>query len=484
MDVCPVGAIYPEFDLPDELSDYLEINAGYFETNPIVASAPPDPNRRRLPAERPALSVAIVGSGPAGMYAAAELCDIKGVQVSLFDRLPTPFGLVRAGVAPDHPNTKQISTRFGTVLNKANLSCYFNIEVGRDVSIEDLLEYHHAVIWAGGARSDRRLGIDGEDLPGCVSAREFVAWYNGHPDFADRDFNLAGDRVVVIGNGNVALDVARILAQPVDSLRKTDIADHAIDALAQSRVQQVLVTARRGPEHAAYTTGELSALEHVGGVSLRTLIDEVATASDANDRRNAIIAAASKREQDPDSRSIVLRFGMRPESINGTESVESVTFRRVDGEAETVETSLIIRAIGYRGEPVAGLPFDAVTGTLAHLAGAVCDPVTGDTVVGVYCSGWIKRGATGMIGTNKTDSAETVDAVLRDFGAGRLPDPAKDQEALRQFVMERQPQVVDKEAWSRIDKSERLAGRSARRPRRKLVRIDEMLAAARGGDQT
>jgi ferredoxin/flavodoxin---NADP+ reductase len=479
VDVCPVDAIYSEWDLPEHLSDYLEINAAHFETNPINESAPPDPIRRRLPAGRSKLSVAIIGSGPAGCYAAAELSEIKGVTVSVFDRLPTPFGLVRAGVAPDHPNTKQITTRFGSVLARSNVHCFFNVEVGKDVSIDELLEYHHAVIWAGGAGDDRRLGVDGEDLPGCVSAREFVAWYNGHPDVADRSFDLSGHRAVVIGNGNVALDVARMLAQPAAALAGTDIADHALEALGRSAITDVIVTARRGPEYAAYTTGELSALEHTDGIALVAEPDEVLRVALASDRRATILKAAAGREPAEGERTLTFRYGLRPESIGGTDHVEHVTFGKADGSTETIQTSLVVRAIGYRGSAVDGLPFEGMTGTLSHCSGSVCDPATGDSVVGVYCSGWIKRGATGMIGTNRTDSAETVDSILHDFAAGQLPEPQHGMQDLADLVTARQPDVVDKQAWARIDQAERRSGRAAKRPRKKFVSLTQLVAASR-----
>jgi ferredoxin--NADP+ reductase len=262
MDECPVNAIHSEWDLPETLSDYLDINARYFETTPIVESSPPDPIRRRLPADKPNLAVAIVGTGPAGCYAAAELSEIPGVTVSVFDRLPTPFGLVRSGVAPDHSNTKLITKRFGAVLNRPNVTCFFNVEVGRDVTVDELLQHHHAVIWAGGASDDRRLGIDGEDLSGCMSAREFVAWYNGHPDYAEKSISLDTDRAVVIGNGNVALDVARVLAQPASALERTDISDVALDTLRTSQVRPPRPRVRR-----VHRRGAVRARPHRRGVT-------------------------------------------------------------------------------------------------------------------------------------------------------------------------------------------------------------------------
>jgi ferredoxin--NADP+ reductase len=475
---CPVNAIDADWELPEHLGEFLDINAAYFTNSPIEESEPPDPVRRRLPAERPSLSVAIVGSGPAGCYAAAELSAIKGVTVTMLDRLPTPFGLVRAGVAPDHPDTKLIVKRFAPALAKANVRCLFNVEVGRDISVEELMEHHHAVLWAGGATGDRLMHVPGEDLPGSVSARQVVSWYNGHPDFADVELDLSGQKVVVIGNGNVALDIARILTRPVEDLAATDMADHAIEALRRSAVEHVLVTARRGPEHAAYSTAEVSALERLEGVSLLARAEDVAHVAELPDRRSAIVAAAAQREAGPDDKAVTLRFGLVPESINGTGAVESVTFRRGDGSLETVEASLVIRAVGFRGLPIDGLPFDTTTGTLPHLAGAVFDPVSDETVIGMYCSGWIKRGATGVIGTNKSDSAETVDSILHDFAAGRLVEPQHDLEHLTELIDSRQPNTIDLSGWRRIDQEEVSAGKTLGRARRKLVRTVDLLEAA------
>ncbi len=481
MDECPVSAIHSEWDLPEEFSDFLQINADYFATNPIEESSPADPVRRTLPADRPELSVAIVGTGPAGCYAAAELSDIKGVTVSLFDRLPTPFGLVRAGVAPDHANTKQITKRFNGLFSRPNVDAFLNVEVGQDVTIDELLQHHHAVIWSAGASDDRKLGIEGESLAGSVSAREFVAWYNGHPDFADQEYDLSGKRVVVIGNGNVALDVARVLAQPVEALAKTEAADHAIDALRESSVEEVVVTARRGPEFAAYTTGEMIGLHHVDGVRVAVVEDEVASAVRDVPRVAKVLGPALEAAGAGEERSVTFRFGLTPTKINGNGAVQSVTFQHADGSLEEIEAGLVVRAIGYRGQEVEGLPFDEQAGVIPNVAGSVCDPETGESVAGIYCSGWIKRGATGIIGTNKADSAETVDSLLRDFGAGRLPTPAYDAAQLATLVRDRCPDLVDAEGWQRIDQAERKAGRRARRPRAKLVTVDELLAASRAG---
>lgn len=478
MDECPVHAIHSEWDLPEELTDYLQVNADYFVDSPIESDVPEPVLRRSLPEGRPFLSIAVVGSGPAGCYAAAALSEIRGVSVSVFDRLPTPFGLLRSGVAPDHPDTKLIGERFGAVLARRNVSCFLDVEVGRDISIDELLQHHHAIIWAAGVDDDRRLNLPGEDLPGCVPARAFVAWYNGHPDHADDLQPLDHSRVVIIGNGNVAIDVARVLASPVSAFESTDMAEHALAALRGSAVREVVVAARRGPEHAAYTTSELLALAQDDNFVLVAKPDEVATLAATAGPRSAVLEAASHADPCGD-RNITLRYGLTPVSIDGDDRVRSVTFRRSDGADETIDTGLVLRAIGYRGRPVDGLPFDDETGTLPNQAGSVYDPETGDSVVGVYCTGWIKRGATGAIGTNKFDSAETVATLLEDFEGGRLPDPVHDTGHLAELINARVPDAVDHKGWTRIDQHERAVGLSHGRPRVKIVREGEFIDVVR-----
>lgn len=496
VDECPVDAVHGDYDLPAHLSDYVDINADYFAENPIEEDYPSTKVRRTLPEDQPALRVAIVGSGPAACYAADELSNIKGVEVSVFDRLPTPFGLVRSGVAPDHPDTKLMGDRFRAVLSRKSVTCYFNVEVGRDITVEEIAAHHHAVIWAAGASDDRKLGIPGEDLPGSHSAREFVAWYNGHPDAAHDSFDLTGERVVVIGNGNVALDVARALVRPIDAFAVTDMADHAIDALRASAVQDVVVAARRGPEHAAYTLPEALALSQLPGVDLLATADEVTSTKplvpSALARRKIDIAkqAATTVARD-ENRSVTLRFLLTPISINGTDRAESVTFERNEivesdgvisvrptGHTETIHASLVLRAVGYRGHRVDGLPFDDRTGTIPHASGRVLNGPAGEQLVGLYCAGWIKRGATGVIGTNKIDSIETVEALLADLAAGILTAPAHGSEELAALVSARQPDLVDNAAWLRINAAEKLAGSQSQRPRVKFVSIEELLAPA------
>jgi ferredoxin--NADP+ reductase len=477
MDECPIDAVHPDYDMPASFGDLLKINADYFVDNPITEASPPRHVRVRLPEERPSLRVAIVGTGPAACYAAASLTDVKGVEVSMFERLPTPFGLVRAGVAPDHDKTKRITELFKRTLAKKTVSCFFNVEVGTDVTVEELLEHHHAVVWAAGASDDRKLGIPGEDLPGSYSAREFVAWYNGHPDHTDASFDLDGETVVLIGNGNVALDVARALTRAVDHFATTDMADHAIAQLTDSGVAEVVVAARRGAQHAAYSTGELAALGRLEGVDVLARGDEISSQLDPDDPRDGALLAAASRSATDGNRRIVLRYQMTPLSIEGDGKVESITFARWDGETETIKTSLVLRAIGYRGRASAGMPFDDAAGTIPHERGRVIDD--GRPAPGLYCSGWIKRGATGVIGTNKTDAAETVASLLEDFAAGGLADPAGDAESMAALVAARKPDAIDFHLWRRLDDEEKARGRAAGRSRVKFVSLDEVLEFTR-----
>jgi len=485
MDECPIDAVHPDYDLPNEFGDLLAINAQYFAQRPIAESAAPVVRRPRLPEERPALSVAVVGAGPAACYAVDALSEVSGVQVSVFEKLPTPFGLVRNGVAPDHANTKGIGKVFGRVLSRANVDCYFNVEVGQHVSVGELLQHHHAVLWAAGADGDRALALAGETLPGSYSARQFVAWYNGHPDHAQDAFDLSGSRAVIVGNGNVALDVARALTQPSDAYLRTDMADHALAALAESTIEEVVIVARRGPRHAAYSTGELAALARLKGVDLIACAEDMDHELDPDDPRDAILAAAVDRSPTAGRRRIVLRFGLTPLSINGERRVRSITFTRLKGDEESLanlETGLVLRAIGYLGRPAAQLPFDDRTATIPNDVGRVLAGPQNQPIPGLYCSGWIKRGATGVIGTNKVDARETVTAILQDHAAGLLLEPPNEGGDLRELVLERQPSAVDFAAWRTIDEAEKARGREVGRPRVKFVSVEEMLTASRLGE--
>jgi ferredoxin--NADP+ reductase len=433
------------------------------------------------------LRVAIVGSGPAGAYAAEQLLSAKDAEatVDVFERLATPWGLVRAGVAPDHPNIKAVTRRYEKTAAREGCRFFGHVEVGRDVTVEELKARYHAVIYAFGAAADRRLGIPGEDLPGSHSATEFVAWYNGHPDFCDHEFDLTATTAVVVGNGNVALDVARMLALPREHLAATDVADHALDVLADSAIREVVVLGRRGPAQAAFTTPELIELSELadadvivdpGDVELDPASARMVEEADlATKKKIEVLRGYATAEPQGRERRIVLRFFASPVEILGSERVEGVRIARTELDErlrarltdveETIRCQLVFRSVGYRGIPLPGVPFDERTATIPNEAGRVLDRP------GEYVSGWIKRGPSGIIGTNKKDSQETVASLLEDAAAGRLPEPAiTDPDEIEALLSERAPDHVRYEGWQAIDEAERAAGEPHGRPRVKLTR--------------
>jgi ferredoxin/flavodoxin---NADP+ reductase len=458
--------------------------------------------------ERP-LRVAIVGSGPAGFYAAGQLLKCKShpdleVQVDLYDRLPTPWGLVRAGVAPDHPNIKAVSRVYEKTAAHPEFRFFGNVHYGADLTHDDLLAHYHAVLYAVGAETDRRLGIPGEDLPGSWAATEFVAWYNGHPDYRDLEFDLSCERAVVIGNGNVAADVARMLALTRDELAVTDVADHALDVLAENNIREIVVLGRRGPAQAAFTNPELLELGVMTDADVRvdprdTEIDELSRvwleseAASGTARKNVeILTGYAGREPEGKPRRIVLRFLSSPVEILGTDRVEGIRIcrnelRNEDGSLracstdtiEELDCGIVFRSIGYRGIPVDGVPFDERRGTIPHEGGRILGE-GGEPLTGEYVVGWIKRGPTGIIGTNKRDAQETVDSLLEDLDAGRLNEPAEpSRDALEELLDERKPDHVTYAGWEAIDRVEKAAGEPQGRPRVKLTTTDELLEAAR-----
>ncbi|MBD0322606.1 MAG: FAD-dependent oxidoreductase [Aldersonia sp.] len=492
-DACPVDAIYSEFDVPEQMSRYIDINRVYFERHPLDPSMDNFPVApQRLPQELGRLRVAIVGSGPAACYAAEELLQRGDVQVEIFDRLATPWGLVRNGVAPDHQETKGVAKMFAAAFRSDAVNFHFNVEVGKHLSLAELVEHHHAVVYAVGAASDRRLGIPGEDLAGSHSATEFVAWYNCHPEHAERSFDLSGERAVIVGNGNVALDVARILTLDPDELGQTDIADHALEALRESNIREVVVLGRRGPAQAAYSASEFLALGYLPGVDVvidedELVLDEFSQA--VLDHPEVEPSLAFKMElareyaQRPvhsGNKRIVFRYLVSPTELTGGDHVESLTYVRNEldananavptGETGSIETSLVLRSVGYRGTQVPDLPFDETRGVIPNDRGRVTE------VPGVYTTGWIKRGPRGVIGTNRADSAETVAMLLEDFEAGRLEKPARGRDELVALLAQRQPDSIDKARWAAIDAAELAAGTSAGRPRVKFVSLDALRA--------
>ena len=478
---CPVGAIYYEDDLPANQQAFLDINAAYFAEHPL-AVRPGTTTTRPADVEPDSLRVAIVGSGPAACYAAAELARIDGVRISLFDRLPTPFGLIRAGVSPDHPRTKDVTSVFAPALASPAVRCHFNVTIGRDLTHEELSARHHAVIYAVGASSSKDLQIPGAHLDGSRAASDFVAWYNGHPDHAATEFDLDTTRVVIIGNGNVALDVARVLLADETSLGATDIAEHALRALADSSVEEVVILGRRCARDAAFSVGEFLALSELPGVDVvvEGPLGERPTGDFEAALKYDVVVEQARREQRAGNKRLVFRFGAIPTEIVGSALVTGVRVApTADGDGadnELIATTLVLRSIGYQGAAIDGLPFDAERGVVPNDGGRVLD--SGRPVPGVYVTGWIKRGPRGVIGTNRACSEQTVAAMLEDFRSGALPAPTAPARDLDELLRQRNVDVVDWSGWQRIDETERRTGAMQSRPRSKLVSIDALLAAA------
>ena len=428
---CPVDAIKPHTQLTEEERVFAGINADYHavpKARPIMAPVKP----RLVVRDRgEALRVAIVGSGPAAMYAAEELLTVPGSHVDVYERLDRPFGLVRSGVAPDHRRTRRVSRQMERISTHPRLTLHLGVEIGRDVTHEGLLEGHHAVIYAVGAASDRRLEIPGAELPGVLSATDLVGWYNGHPDHVDRTPDLSHRRAVVVGNGNVALDVARVLTQHPDELSDTEIAPHALEVLRGSRIEEVVVVARRGVDAAAFTLPEIVGLRSTPGVTLDVPGAELSTVAPGNAKADLLRDLPAGR---PGDRRIALRFLRAPVRVVGDGRVEGLEVERTavapdgtltgTGELERLDAGLIVTSIGYRGLPVGDLPYDAVRGVVPNAAGRVVDPATAEPHPGTYVAGWIKRGPSGFIGTNKGCSQDTVAALVDDWNAGRLTSPA------------------------------------------------------------
>jgi ferredoxin--NADP+ reductase len=456
--------------------------------------------------ERHGTRVAVVGAGPAGAFAAACLLRARGdVEIDLIERLPTPWGLLRGGVAPDHQEIKRLADRFEQDTLERGCRFLGNVEVGTDVAHSELMRHYDAVIYATGAQTDKSLGLPGEDLPGSRPATEFVAWYNGHPDYRDLAFDLSAPRAAVIGNGNVAADVTRILTRDADELERTDVADHALAALRDSRIEEVVVLGRRGPAQAAFTSAELRELGHMDGVDLRVDPSEVELDPESSRwlaeegtftaRRNVkLLREFAARPPRADARRrIVLRFLRSPVHLHGTDKVEAIDVRRneivreadgslrargVDGDVETIECGLVLRSVGYQAVPLPDVPFDERRFVLPNERGRVLGR-DGEPLRGVYAVGWIKRGPTGILGTNKRDADETVTRLAEDLRAGALPAPARPgREAIDALLADRRPDLVTVEGWHAIDADERERGAASQRPRVKLASREELLAAA------
>ncbi len=451
------------------------------------------------------LRVAIIGSGPAGFYAADFLLKQKNAvaEVDMFDRLPTPYGLVRGGVAPDHQKIKSVIKVYERIASSPNFRFYGNVELGRDLSYEDFKNHYHQIICAVGAQTDRRMGIEGEDLPGSHSATDFVGWYNGHPDYRDLKFDLTQEKAIIIGNGNVAMDVARILASSIEDLKKSDIAEHALDALRSSRVSEIYIVGRRGPSQSAFTNAEIKELGELPitdiVVNPSDMILDPASEQflsehhDAGVERNIdILKEYSTRPKGNKSKKIIVRFLLSPKSIHGKDSVQSMVVERNrlkmnpngqiaaegTGQTEILPCGLVFRSIGYKGMPLQGLPFDDKKGVIPNLNGKVFDPESKVTRVGEYVAGWIKRGPSGVIGTNKADALETANGMYEDFQNGKFLSPASpNRNQIEQVLKLMAIRYVRFDEWMKLDQMEQARGAAIGKPREKFVKISDMLDA-------
>jgi ferredoxin/flavodoxin---NADP+ reductase len=442
--------------------------------------------------------VAVVGSGPSGFYAAEALMRGRpNVQIDMFDRLPTPFGLVRGGVAPDHPKIKQVILVYDKIAKSPGFAFYGNVNVGVDLTLAELKSAYHAVVFASGANTDRRLGIPGEDLPGSHTATEFVGWYNGHPDYRDCSFDFSHESAIVIGQGNVAADVARILATPLDELRRTDIAEHAVERLSQSRIRDIYIIGRRGPAQAKFTSVELKELGKISDceaiVAAADLELNPASAAEIADirsdenRKNIEIFRTYCINRGHKQRRIHFRFLETPVRISKAADSGALALtlakNTLAGPAFTqvahptsalseLRCGLVFRSVGYRGMPIAELEFDETTGTVRHDQGRCLR--NSRPIPGVYVTGWIKRGATGIIGTNRADSVETVASIVEDLPA-LAATPKSD--CIRSKLAERNIRIIEYADWLKIDLLEKQRGQLKGKPREKFTSISDMIAA-------
>lgn len=459
------------------------------------------------------LRVAIIGAGPTGFYAAEHLFKHQelSVEIDMFDRLPTPFGLVRGGVAPDHQKIKNVTRVFDRVAQNESFRFFGNVEFGKHVTLDELKDFYHQIFFATGAQTDRSLDIPGEQLQGSHSATEFVAWYNGHPDYRDCSFDLTAERVAVVGVGNVAVDVARILARTEAELAETDIADYALEALREARIREIYMLGRRGPAQAAFSNPEIRELGEMEGTDVWVPPDEAAldplsaaAVEEEGDRitqkKVDIIQSYSTREPRGHSKRLILRFLVSPTEILGDEEgrvrairiVKNQLYKddsgrlrpRATGEMEELPVNLVFRSVGYVGVPLPGVPFDEEWGVILNDRGRVLEADARHPITGLYAGGWIKRGATGVIGTNKPDAAETVDLMIEDLAEGQTLSPVHpDPMRAEAFVAGRQPCYFSYADWQKIDEIETCSGEECGRPRVKFTCVEDMLEALGRQDQ-
>jgi ferredoxin--NADP+ reductase len=453
------------------------------------------------------LRVAIIGSGPAAFYAAEHLFKQVGLAVSvdMYDRLPTPFGLVRGGVAPDHLKIKTVTKAYNQIAANPRFRFFGNVAFGQHLTLDDLQAHYHQILYATGAQSDRRMGIPGEDLQGSHPATEFVAWYNGHPDFRDHQFDLSQERAAVVGIGNVAIDVARLLCRTRAELMQSDIADYALEALSRSNIKEVYLLGRRGPAQAAFTPPEIKEVGEMADADVivrpdEAELDELSKAAVAAESDRAVLKNVETlqgyalRKPQGKSRRLTIRFLVSPVELIGDEAGRVTKMRlvrnglvksesgslnaRATDQFEELPVGLVFRSVGYRGAPLPGVPFHERWGVILNEKGRVIDPDTKQPLIGQYAAGWIKRGPSGVIGTNKPDSVETVQAMLADAEKGQALTPEQPEpECIAELVRERQPRFVTYADWLKLDELELERGKAAGRPRVKFTTVDEMLKA-------
>jgi len=454
------------------------------------------------------LRIAIIGAGPAGFYAAETLLKQRDLvlTIDMFNRFPTPFGLVRDGVAPDHQSIKAVVRVFDKILADPRVRFFGNVTYGVDIHHQDLQQFYDQIIYAVGAQADRRMGIPGEDLPNTFPALSFVGWYNGHPDYGDLPIDLSCERAVVVGNGNVAMDVTRMLVLSSDTLQKTDIADYALEKLRESKIREVVVLGRRGAAQAAFTTPEIKELGKLEGVDV--VVDpynieldpaslvEIEADRTAKANLECLHEYATRTEHSA-PRRISMRFLSSPAEIvgmNGRMTAVRIEHNKLvvdsngglrskgTGTFETIEAGLVLRSIGYRSVPIESVPFDYATSTINNIAGQVVHPNTGEVVPGEYVVGWAKRGPTGLIGNNKPDSAATVEAMLADLPTlVGIRDDLRDLSQVVALLRERGIDYVTYQDWKILDQYEIASGSRQGRPRVKVTKVPEMMAVIHQG---
>ncbi|GAB3290793.1 4Fe-4S dicluster domain-containing protein [Parasphingorhabdus pacifica] len=478
-DACPVDAVIPVDRLFGADTVYAELNRQYFDTAETDNSWNEPEFPRSLPNHLNAPRIAVVGTGPAAGYTVQNLLRTTDADITVIDRVPVPGGLIRFGVAPDHHTTKQIGDTFATAYRHPRVHMHLNVEIGRDITHAELAAHHHAVIYAVGAAGHRELDIPGEHLAGSIPATTFVGWCNAQPDIPAGAVDLSAERAVIVGTGNVALDAARLLLTDPDELAQTDIAEHALDALRASKVREVVLLARRGPEHAAYTRPEFLAVRHRLEADIVVdahagLAEDLAAAPETSTA--GLLHELPVRQVDwqlppPEHKRLVLRFHSSPTAVLGDEHVRAVRTENGDGVLD-IPAELLVRSIGSRGVPVPGVPYDPGTGVVPNTAGRVDES-------GTYVVGWAKRGASGGIGANRACAAETVDALLDDVEAGRLTEPANSTEDFTRLIRRRNPEALGRRNAETIDRAEQRRGRNAGRPRIKFATVPELLRASR-----